>query len=116
MDRRLLEYLRQMKLSTQNSIDFLGDMSVAAFQADSKTQHAVSMSLINIGEAAIRIGERFPVFVEANPHIAWIEIRGMRNRIAHDYFFLNLQTIWDTVHKDLPKLLLDVSAITEQQP
>lgn len=67
MNPRLLEYLRQLKTAAQQSIDFVDGMSYADFQVDTKTQRAVTMNLIILGEAAARIEERFPEFAAAHP-------------------------------------------------
>jgi uncharacterized protein with HEPN domain len=113
MDRRLTEYLRQMKIASQDAIDFVNTMSHEQFQSDLKTQRAVAMSLVIVAEAASRIEQKFPEFREAHPEIAWDDIRGMRNRIAHDYFVVNFDTIWDTVRSELPALVQRVSALAE---
>ena len=39
------------------------------------------------------------------PHVPWRSMRGMRNRIAHGYFDINLEVVWDTVQIALPELL-----------
>ena len=112
---RLKEYLRQIGESSQNAVNFLGGMQYAEFQEDIKTQSAVAMSLVIVGEAASRIEERFPEFIEAHPEIPWNAIRGMRNRIAHDYFLVNFEVIWSTVAVDLPLLMVQIAAIKSGQ-
>ena len=44
-----------------------------------------------------------------HPDIPWREMRGLRNRIAHGYFDVDLGIVWDTVRKDLPDLLTKLS-------
>ena len=87
-------------------------MSYEDFQADTKTQRAVTMNLVILGEAAARIEQRFPDFAMAHPEIAWTAIRGMRNRIAHEYFILNFETIWTTIEVELPRLIQQVDSAT----
>jgi uncharacterized protein with HEPN domain len=99
MDRRLSEYLRQLKAAALDSIQFVDGMNYADFQADTKTQRAVTMNLMIPGEAAAKIEEHFPEFAAAHPEISWTAIRGMRNRIAHEYFILNFDTIWSTIEQ-----------------
>jgi uncharacterized protein with HEPN domain len=43
-----------------------------------------------------------PEFVAAHPELPWIEMRGMRNKMIHDYFDVNLNVVWSTVNEDLP--------------
>jgi len=81
-----------------------------AFGADKRTQQAVIMSLVIIGEAATKIMDDHPAFTQAHPEIPWRSIRGMRNRIAHGYFDINLDLVWETVQTSLPALLEQLSA------
>ena len=50
-------------------------------------------------------------FSEAHPEGPWHSMRGMRNRIAHGYFDINLDVVWDTVQTALPELLKQLSAV-----
>jgi len=68
-------------------------------------QHAVAMSVIAIGEALSKIVQTDPDFVSRHPAIPWREIVGMRNRIAHGYYGLDFEVVWDTVQSSIPELL-----------
>jgi uncharacterized protein with HEPN domain len=72
-----------------------------AFFADRKTQDAVVRNLEIIGEAAKRVS---PGLKAAHPDIAWKPIAGMRDKLIHDYFGVNVQLVWDAVERDLPAL------------
>lgn len=63
------------------------------------------MSLVILGEAATKVMDRYPKFAEQYPEVPWRNMRGMRNRIAHGYFEINLDVVWDTVQTALPELL-----------
>lgn len=78
------------------------------FQEDKRTQQAVIMSLIIIGEAATKVMDGFAEFAQAHVEVPW---RGMRNRIAHGYFDINLDVVWDTVQTALPELLKQLPAV-----
>jgi len=60
------------------------------FLEDKRTQQAVIMSLIIIGEAATKVMDGYTDFSQAHPEVPWHNMRGMRNRIAHGYFDINL--------------------------
>lgn len=106
-------------MSAQSAGDLIGHMRDAATQAciyvegladedflvDKRTQQAVILNLIVIGEAATKLMDRYPAIVEANPHIAWKSMRGMRNRIAHGYYDIDLAVVWETVSTALPELV-----------
>lgn len=72
------------------------------------------MNIIIIGEAAKRIVERLPELVRQTPNIPWREMAGMRNRIAHDYEKIDLETVWDTVAELLPELIQQIDALLSQ--
>jgi uncharacterized protein with HEPN domain len=55
-----------------------------------------------IGEAARRISQDTR---DAHPEIPWEQMIGMRNRLIHEYFRVNLTTVWETVQNDLPSLI-----------
>lgn len=61
-------------------------LAKADFLADKRTQQAVLMSLIIIGEAATKVMDGYAEFTEAHPAVPWRSMRNMRNRMAHGYF------------------------------
>ena len=63
------------------------------------------MNLIIIGEAATKVMDQQGEFAQAHPDIPWRSMRGMRNRIAHGYFEIDLDVVWDTVRTALPDLI-----------
>jgi hypothetical protein len=77
-----------------------------AFSFPTSTPHPqlliISQSLEIIGEAAGRISESMK---NTHQEIPWCEITGMRNRLIHGYFEVDLDTVWDTTHQDLPLLI-----------
>ena len=103
---RLGDYLDQMLTAANDARRFVDGMSKEDFLADKRTQQAVVMSLVIIGEAAARIMDKHSQFVADNSEIPWRGMRGMRNRVAHGYFDVNLDVVWDTTQTALPDLLL----------
>ncbi len=80
-------------------------MDKEGFLGDLRTQRAVVMSLIIVGEAAAKLVDQYPDFAAAHPAVPWRSMRGMRNRIAHGYFDINLDVVWETLQTALPALL-----------
>ncbi|HCB1705978.1 TPA: DUF86 domain-containing protein, partial [Citrobacter braakii] len=80
---------------------------------DKRTQQAVIMSLIIIGEAVTKVMDRYAEFAQAHGQVPWRNMRGMRNRIAHGYFDINLDVVWDTVQAALPELLKQLPAVRQ---
>jgi uncharacterized protein with HEPN domain len=102
---RLGDYLDHMRQATGDALIFVEGLSKEEFFDDKRTQQAVIMSLIIIGEAATKIMDGYSEFAAAHPQVPWRSMRGMRNRIAHGYFDINLEVVWDTVQAALPELL-----------
>lgn len=72
-----------------------------AFSTDRKTQDAVVRNLEIIGEASSRLSNEFR---NAHSDIPWTLMRGLRNRIVHAYFGVDLQLVWEVIVDDLPPL------------
>jgi len=102
---RLFDYLIHMQHAATDACAFAAGMSKGEFLADKRTQQAIVMSIIIIGEAATKVTDKHSAFVEKHPDVPWRSMRGMRSRIAHGYFDINLDLVWDTVQTALPDLL-----------
>lgn len=104
-DSRLADYLRQMIDGSRDALSFTDGLDRDAFMDDLRTQRAVVMNLMIGGEPATRTLSEYPDFAEGNRGIPWRSIRGMRNRIAHGYFDVDLGVVWSTVQSELPRLV-----------
>jgi uncharacterized protein with HEPN domain len=110
-ENRLPDYLDHIQQAATDACNFVDGLEKEDFFADRCTQQAVIMSLIIIGEAATKVMNKYTQFIEAHPLVPWRSMRGMRNRIAHGYFDINLDVVWDTVQTALPELLRQLSAV-----
>jgi uncharacterized protein with HEPN domain len=61
-----------------------------------------------IGEAVKQLSQATR---DAHPSILWKQIAGMRDKMIHEYFGVNLDLVWDAVVRDLPKLLAEIDTI-----
>jgi len=98
---RLSDYLAHIREACQEAINFTDGMKFEDFTLDIKSQR----DFIMIGEASTRIAKEYPEFIASRSDIPWIQMRGMRNRVAHGYFDLNLSTVWKSIQVELPELL-----------
>jgi uncharacterized protein with HEPN domain len=80
-----------------------------SFIQDEKTADAVVRNLEIIGEAANRLSKDF---IEQHSNIEWRKIIGLRHRIVHEYFGVDLDLVWQIITSDLPELKKDLSQIT----
>ena len=87
---RLPDYLDHMLQAATDACSFVEGFAKEDFLADKRTQQAVIMSLVIIGEAATQVMERHAEFTQTHALVPWRAMRGMRNRIAHAYFDINL--------------------------
>ena len=79
-----------------------------AFLQDEKTADSVVRNLEVIGEAASRLP---PAFRQQNATVPWRQIIGLRHRIVHDYFDVDLDLVWTIVHSELPTLVAQLQAL-----
>ena len=112
-ESRLFDYLDHMRQAAIDACRFVEGLTEDEFLQDKRTQQAAIMSLIIIGEAATKVMDGYAGFTEAHPQVPWRSMRGMRNRIAHGYFYINLAVVWDTVQAALPDLLEKLAAVDQ---
>lgn len=78
------------------------------FLADERTIDAVVRNLEIVGEAVRQVSDAFK---QDHVKIPWHQMAGMRNRIVHDYFGLDLDIIWHVVANNLPVLKLQLLSL-----
>ena len=100
-----------MRQTIVDAQSFTEGMAQPDFEQDKRTQQAVVMSLIVLGEAATKVMDKHPEFATQHAGIPWHNMRGMRNRIAHGYFDIDLGVVWDTLQLALPPLKAQLDAI-----
>ncbi len=110
-DERRAELLGHMAQSARLAVSYVEGMRREDFLTDTRTQQAVIMNLVIIGEAAAKLMQDHPGFTQSHPDVPWQSMRGMRNRIAHGYFDTDLEIVWETVLSALPDLLVRLPAV-----
>src|SRR5579864_8623328 len=91
-------YLLDMLLAAKQIKEFISGLSWESFKTSRLHQFAITRSLEIIGEASQRVGTATR---KAHPEIPWGKMNGMRNKIIHEYFQIDLETVWDTASKDI---------------
>ncbi|MBK8041870.1 MAG: DUF86 domain-containing protein [Haliscomenobacter sp.] len=79
-----------------------------AFFADQKTFDAVLMNFVLIGESVSRLSEAFKA---KEDQIAWTKIKGFRNIVAHDYFGVDAEEVWQIIQHHIPDLENQINRI-----
>jgi len=80
--------------------------------SDTLFAKAVLYSLLIIGEAASGISDEFK---KRYQNVDWRRVVGMRNRLIHGYFDINLDIVWDTVKIHIPELIKQLEKIIESE-
>jgi uncharacterized protein with HEPN domain len=109
---RVTDYLEHIADAIDRATRYVGNLgSLAALEQDQQAQDAIVRTIAVIGEAASRIQKVAPAFVAAHPELPWSQMRGIRNKVVHDYFDVAWDVVWDTVKQDLPPLLEQVKSL-----
>ncbi|WP_423928426.1 DUF86 domain-containing protein [Candidatus Palauibacter sp.] len=101
-------YLLDMLLAARDAEEFASGLSFRQFEQDRLRQHAILKAIEIIGEAAAGVSAEAR---EQHPEIPWREIIGMRNRLVHAYFEVDAERVWETVQRDIPKLISDIAPL-----
>ena len=101
MKREFLDYVEDIIAAMSNADIFIEGMNYEEFAKDQKTIYAVVRALEVIGEAVRKVP---PSVRNRYSGVPWKEMAGMRDKLIHEYFGVNLRTVWDAVEKDIPTL------------
>ncbi len=104
----ILALLEAIEKITQYSS---GYKNADEFYGNGRDFDASMMNFIIIGEMVSRLSDKF---IEENSQIDWFRIRGFRNIVAHDYFGIDAEEVWQIIKTDLPKLENDLHAILKK--
>jgi uncharacterized protein with HEPN domain len=101
MKKDNLVYLEDIMSSCEKIIAYTGNIEKADFDEDTLTQDAIIRNITIIGEAASKLTKDF---MDSNPEFPARDAITMRNKLVHDYSFVDSDILWDTITKDIPNL------------
>ena len=107
------DYLQHIAEAAALILEYTRGMSKEAFLGDRKTQQAVLMNIMVIGEAAALLRNEHADFLAHHSEIEWEKMRGMRNVTAHKYWSINLDIVWETVARSIPDLHSNMRALID---
>ena len=107
-DERSIDHLEVMLENARQGMSLVEGMDLTEFLADGRTQLALAMVLVNIGEMASRVMRRNPGLVAQHPEMPWQQMTNMRNRIAHGYDRIDFNIVWDIARDSLPVLASEI--------
>jgi uncharacterized protein with HEPN domain len=95
------DYLQDILDSIDDIENFVRGMGFEEFKRDRKTINAVVRSIEVIGEASKRIPRSLKARYRGVP---WREMAGMRDKLIHEYFGVDVEILWKTAKDDIPPL------------
>ena len=105
--------LLDMLMAAREAQDMARGATLSDFKQSRTLQLAIVKAVEIVGEAASRVGADTK---QAHPDIPWAEIVGMRNRLVHGYFDINLVRVWETVEQDIPRLIVQLEGLVSEEP
>jgi uncharacterized protein with HEPN domain len=113
MSKRMdVDFLRDIREAARRIKMYVGAMTYDRFLADIKTQDAVIRNLEIIGEATKSLSTGL---CKKYPDVPWKGMAGVRDRLIHHYFGVNLDIVWDIVTIELPPLESQIESILQQE-
>jgi uncharacterized protein with HEPN domain len=101
MKEEFLDYIEDIIEAMDDAMSFVKSMDYDDFVKDRKTIYAVIRAIEIIGEAVKKIPESVR---NRYLQIPWRDMAGMRDKLIHEYFGVDLRAVWDTIKKDIPNL------------
>ncbi|HEX7342908.1 MAG TPA: DUF86 domain-containing protein [bacterium] len=99
--RELGDYIQDILEAMAEVEEFTAGMRFEDFRQDRKSVNAVVRSLEIIGEASKKLPKKLR---EKHPEIPWKRMTGMRDKLIHEYFGVDLDMVWEVVRREIPPL------------
>ena len=90
-----------MILHTEKILTYCTDADYDSFSSDSLLTEACVFNLSQLGELTTKLSTDF---LQQHPDLPWMQMKGLRNKIVHDYEGVNLVLVWEIISSDLPEL------------
>ena len=109
--RRDRDFLADIQETIRRANQYIGNMDYTAFVNDTKTQDAVIRTLEIIREAVKHLSADLRA---AHPELPWKSMAGVRDKLIHHYFGVNIDVVWQIAVDELPVMGLQVEKILKR--
>jgi len=104
-------YLLHIRDSIEKIEHYTNNTEYIEFRSNTMTSDAVIRQIQIIGDASKNISQSLK---DKNPMVPWKGMAGMRDKIVHNYFNVNIREVWRVVKKDIPNLKKSIHSILEE--
>jgi uncharacterized protein with HEPN domain len=111
---RVSDYLGHILTAIERIDRYTADIDEVGFLNNDLIQDAVIRNIEVIGEASNNILRVAPKFAARHDDIPWLVMYTMRNRVSHGYHKVDLEIVWKTIQRDLPRLYQQVQLLAER--
>lgn len=105
------EVVKRIEKHSRKILEYIKDLDFDEFMSNELVQEACVFNIAQIGELTSMLEE---TFMSEHDEIPWRAMKGLRNRIVHDYDGVNFQIVWDTINSDFPQMLTQLEKITKE--
>lgn len=103
---------RHMLDAAKEAISFIKGKKRSGLDTDRMLVLSLVKSIEIMGEAASKVTKESR---DSHPEVPWLNIIGMRNRLIHAYFDIDLDRVWDTITDDLPPVIAALKKIVQKE-
>ncbi|MEA1900083.1 MAG: DUF86 domain-containing protein [Thermodesulfobacteriota bacterium] len=107
-ERKDKDFLSHINEAVKRTVLYVEKMTYEQFLEDIKTQDAVIRNIEIISEATKNISEELR---NRYPEIPWKNMGGMRDKLIHHYFGVNLSIVWEAAKKEFPEIIKQIETI-----
>lgn len=112
MPREESDYLQDILVAAQGARTHVRELTFSEFTQSHLHRNALQWELTVMGEAATHVSLDTKV---AYPEIPWSQMTGMRNRLVHRYFRIDLDIVWSVVREDIPALIAQMTPMVRPE-
>lgn len=112
MKKRDIVYIKHIRDAIELIFEYTKDLDKESFNVKKMTQDATIREIEIIGEATKNVSIDF---TDKYPDVQWKKITGMRDKLIHGYFNVDVEKVWNVIAKDIPILKKQIEDIIKKE-